>query len=54
MAAEPGVGFRDIAFVELREQRVECRAVVEVDEVRDFVRDHRAADVIGSLDQPPV
>ena len=46
---EPAVGRGDVAFEHAREHGVERGAVIEVDQVRDFVRHHRAAHGIGRL-----
>ena len=51
---EPGVGRGDLAFEQLAQQRMESRAVIEMHEMRDLVRDHRTADEIGRHRQPPV
>src|SRR5690606_6968107 len=54
LALEPGVGSGEIAFEQAAQERVEGRRMVEVREVRDLVRDDRAAYGIRRLDQPPV
>ena len=40
MPFEPLVCLFDIAIVNVVQQSVECRAVIEMDEVGDFMRDH--------------
>ena len=46
--AGPRIGAED-----LRDQRVEIRAVIEVDEMRHLMRDGGAAHEVGREDQPP-
>ena len=51
--AEPGARRPRVGAEQGGDQRVEIRAVVEVDEVGDFVRDRRPADEVRRQDQPP-
>ena len=54
MRFEPAIGIGKVAFKNPREHFVERRAVVEVPEVRDLVRDDRTTHVVGGLNQPPI
>ena len=51
---EPVVRLFDVALVDLTKKCVECGAVIEVDKVRDLVRNDRTANSIRCLYQPPV
>ena len=53
-ALEPAVRLRDVAFIQALQQRMKLARVVEVDEVRDFMGNDRAAHRVGRHDQPPV
>ncbi len=52
-ALQPGAGRPRVGAEQLFDQSVKLGAVVEMDEVRDLVRDRGAADEIGDEDQPP-
>ena len=54
MLFEPAVSFADIVVIDFVEHSVKCRAVVEVNQMRDFMRDDRAPDKIRCLDKPPI
>ena len=53
-AAQPCARRADVAVVQIVDQRVKGRAMVHMPQMRDLVRDHRTADRIGRLHQPPV
>ena len=53
LALQPGPRRPRIGAEQLRDQGVEFRAVIEVDEMRDLVRDGGAADEVRREDQPP-
>src|SRR3546814_7776007 len=46
-AAQPPARRRDVAVVQFIDERVECRAMVHVAKMRDFMRNGRAPDKIG-------
>ena len=52
-APQPRAGRPGIGAEQLLDQGMEIRAVIQVDEMRDLVRDGRPADEFGREDQPP-
>lgn len=54
MILQPAIGLADVVVVNLFQQGVKSRAVIKMDEMRHFMRDHRTSHEIWGLNQPPV